>query len=241
MSDRPTIAAALFDAGGTLVRLDFEWMAESIRSLGHEIAAGSLRRAEVQGRLRFDASDRATILPYFEGTLEAAGVPQPLVPAVLETWSERQRAVGLWVKPMEGAREALEGVRAAGLRVAVISNSDGRAEQHIVDCGLRDQVEFVVDSGLVGVEKPDPRIFRLALERMGVPPGQAVYVGDVRSVDRHGAEGAGLHFILVDGTGTYGREDERRVGEMVRLPALMAGWFRLPSVDLNLNGGAAWS
>ena len=241
MSDRPAIAAALFDAGGTLIRLDFEWMAESVRGLGYDVTPAVLREAEVQGRLRFDASDRSSIAPYFGGTRDAAGVPPTLVPAVLDAWHERQRTVGLWVKPMEGAREALEGARAAGLRVAVISNSDGRAEQHLIDCGLRDSVEFVVDSGRVGVEKPDRRIFDLALERMGLPPGRAVYVGDVRSVDRMGAEGAGLHFILVDATGTYGREDERRVSQMSRLPELMAGWFTLPSVDLNLNGGAAWS
>src|SRR5262249_11223908 len=158
-----------------------------------------------------DGSDHSSVAPYFEGMLEAARVPRERVPAVLEAWSERQRDTGLWVKPMEGAREALAGARAAGLRVAVISNSDGRAEQHLVDVGLRDEVEFVVDSGLVGVEKPDPRIFGLAIDRLGLAPDRAVYVGDVRSVDRRGAEGAGLHFILVDATGTYGREDERRV------------------------------
>ncbi len=228
MSERPRIRAALFDAGGTLVRLDFEWMAAELGRLGHALEAAALRHAEAEGRRRFDESDRTRIEPYFEGMLAAAGAPHELWPRALESWWARQRTVGLWARPMEGAREALAGARAAGLRVAVISNSDGRAEQHLVDCGLRDLVELVVDSHQVGVEKPDPRIFHIALEWLGVAPDQAVYVGDLRSVDGGGARAAGVHFVLVDGSGTYGGEEERRVGRLAELPELLARWFTLP-------------
>jgi putative hydrolase of the HAD superfamily len=219
--------AALFDVGGTLVRLDFEWMAESMTALGHPVSAEGLRLAEAEGRRRFDASSRASVQPYFEGMLDAAGVPASLWARIGAAWEQRQRAAGLWRRPMEGAREALQELRASGLRLAAVSNSDGRAEEHVRECGMGHLVEFVVDSGLVGVEKPDARIFRLALERLGVAAEQAVCVGDLLSVDRDGARAAGLHFVLVDGTGRYGSE-ERCVRDMARLPELLATSFQLP-------------
>ena len=228
MTPRPALRAALFDAGGTLVRLDYEWMAACVTRLGQAVSAGDVRVGEVEGRRRYDASDRRSVQPYFEGILRGVGVPEARWPAVLAAWEERQRAGGLWVKPMEGAARALEGARAAGLRVAVISNSVGRAEQHLRECGLKDPVEFVVDSALEGVEKPNPRIFRVALERLGVVAGEAVYVGDLLSVDAAGAKAAGLHFILLDGPVSYAPSGMLHLDDLGRLPELLAKWFELP-------------
>jgi hypothetical protein len=63
-----------------------------------------------------------------------------------------------------------------------------------------DLVDFVVDSGVVGVEKPDPRIFRIACERAGVKPAEAVHVGDFYDIDVLGARAAGVHALLLDPT-----------------------------------------
>jgi putative hydrolase of the HAD superfamily len=228
MTLRPSLRAVLFDAGGTLARLDFEWMAACVSGLGHAVGAHDLRVGEVQGRRRFDASERTSVLPYFEGIMAGAGVPEGLWPRVLAAWQERQRATGLWVKPMEGAARALAGVRDLGLRTAVVSNSDGRCEQHLRDCGLRDLLEFVVDSAVVGVEKPDPRIFRKALDRLGVAADEAVYVGDLLSVDAAGARAAGVHFILLEGPVSYAPNGMRRLTDLGRLPERLAEWFVLP-------------
>ena len=89
----------------------------------------------------------------------------------------------MWSRVNEGSPEALAGVRRLGLRRAVVSNSDGRAEQHIRDWGVLGELEFVIDSQLVGVAKPDPRIFQLALDRMGLAAERVLYVGDVRCCD----------------------------------------------------------
>ena len=56
MVERPALEAALLDAGGTLVRLDFEWMAGVLRGLGVAVGPAALRRAEITGRGRYDAS-----------------------------------------------------------------------------------------------------------------------------------------------------------------------------------------
>jgi putative hydrolase of the HAD superfamily len=83
----------------------------------------------------------------------------------------------------------------------VVSNSDGRAAAALAAAGLLDAFEFVIDSGEVGVEKPDPRIFQIALDRLGVSPAAALYVGDLYEVDVVGARAAGLDVVLLDPDG----------------------------------------
>jgi len=56
----------------------------------------------------------------------------------------------------------------------------------------------------VGIEKPDPRIFRIALDALRVAAERALYVGDIRCVDEAGARAAGMHFVLLDPYGDYG-------------------------------------
>jgi len=231
------LEAVVFDAGGTLVRLDFEWMAETLRERGFSIDAVAVRRAEVEGRRRYDASwgtagadpaplgRRGDVHAYLGGTLEAAGVPADRVPEIVGRFLEREKSAGLWVRPAEGAREALDGVGAMGLRIAVVSNSDGRAEWHLKHTGVHEGIEFVVDSHHVGREKPDPDIFHIALQRLGVEPGRALYVGDIRSVDEVGARAAGMHFVLIDPTGSYGGPDTPMIREIRELPEWIAARF----------------
>jgi FMN phosphatase YigB (HAD superfamily) len=88
----------------------------------------------------------------------------------------------------------------------------------------------VVDSQLAGVEKPDPRIFAIAHERLGLPAHRSVYVGDIRSVDGAGAHGAGMHFVLVDPFGDYAAPDQLSVRRLDELPALLASRFTLVPV-----------
>jgi putative hydrolase of the HAD superfamily len=218
MPDRPPLDAVLFDAGGTLVRLDFEWMSEWLAARGIEIPAARLRRGEVEGRRSYDASaatPHSTDAPqplgtrgdarlYLLGMLVAAGVPRTVQSEATQAFIERQSGPGIWTRPVEGARAAIDGVRALGLRAAVVSNSDGRAEQHLRDCGVLEGLEFVVDSHLVGIEKPDPRILRIALDKLDVAAGRAIYVGDILSVDETVARAAGTHFALIDPWGDYG-------------------------------------
>jgi len=207
MRSRPPLDAVVFDAGGTLIRLDFEWMADDLRAHGHATDAASMRLAEIGGRRAYDASaapgTRGDVRAYFRGTLEAVGVPLGLVGPAVDRFLERENTRGLWCRPMEHAREALDAVRGLGLRTAVVSNSDGRAERHLVSAGMRDGLEFVVDSHLVGIEKPDPAIFAVALNRLGTPPARTLYVGDIRCVDEAGAAAAGMRFVMLDPVGDY--------------------------------------
>jgi len=92
---------------------------------------------------------------------------------------------------------------------------------------MREGLEFVVDSQLVGVEKPDPRIFRLALAKLGLSAPRAVYVGDIRSVDEAGARATGMHFVLIDPFGDYAPAGQLAVRRLDDLPATLAANFKL--------------
>jgi putative hydrolase of the HAD superfamily len=239
MSARPGLDAVVFDAGGTLIRLDFEWMAEDLATHGFAAGAKALQLAEVQGRRAYDASSRPAspsssssvrgdVRAYFRGALEGAGVPAVMVAPAIERFLVRERTRGLWCRPMEGAREALDGVRASGLRTAVVSNSDGRAEVHLANADMLRGIEFVVDSHLVGIEKPDPAIFAVALARLGTAPARTLFVGDIRSVDEAGAAAAGMRFVLIDPTGDYAAPGSPRVAGMHELAAWVEGSFAVP-------------
>lgn len=236
MAERPPLEAVVFDAGGTLVRIDFEWISEMLSGLGVAITASSLRRGEVAGRRAYDLSSGTRPRPgepspplgssgdtraYLGGTLVAAGVPAAHLEEALAHMAVRHQASGLWTRPMEGARDALDALASMGLRRAVVSNSDGRAERHLEDCGVRDGLEFVVDSQLVGFEKPDARIFGVALDRLEVPPERALYVGDIRSVDESGARAAGMHFVLIDPYGDYAQPGTPSIPG----PAALSSWI----------------
>jgi len=231
-SERPRLDAVLLDAGGTIVRLDFEWMAETLGELGVASSPHALRRAEVEGRRRYDAfraalgnETRATGIEhgraYFGGMLDALEIEARRRDMALERYLARQQGPGLWVRPMEGAREMLQDLVRLGLRRAVVSNSDGRAEQHLRDCDFGDEFEFVIDSEIVGVEKPDPRIFRLALERMNIAAEHALYVGDMRAVDEAGARAAGMHAVVLDPFNDYVVNGSARIEGIGDL----AGWI----------------
>jgi putative hydrolase of the HAD superfamily len=102
--------------------------------------------------------------------------------------------------PIAGCGEQLRRLRAAGLALAVVSNGTGAVETKLAGhgiCAVRGAAELpdvavVVDSGRVGIEKPDPAIFALALKVLDVDPRRCIYVGDSVHFDVNGALAAGL-------------------------------------------------
>jgi REG-2-like HAD superfamily hydrolase len=109
-------------------------------------------------------------------------------------------------------------LRSRGLRLGVVSNWDPRLPDLLERLGLSRHFEAVVYSSEVGVEKPDPRIFRTALLRLGIHPEAALHVGDGKLEDAEGAVAAGLRALLVD---------RRRGGgdlrDLAALPDLLSG------------------
>ncbi len=191
----------LFDAGNTLLFLDHDRMAAAVGAvLGEPLDAGRLARATgVASRAaeRAGGADRDRARAYLEALLIDAGVPAERMGEVAVCLQQVHDESHLWCRIAEDTRMALDRLRARGLRLGVISNSDGRVEQALVAAGIREWFDVVLDSALVGVEKPDPAIFRAALAALGVAASEALYVGDLYHVDVVGARGAGMEAVLL--------------------------------------------
>lgn len=95
----------------------------------------------------------------------------------------------------------LERLKGSGLRLAVVSNWDERLPTLLERLDLARWFDAVVVSAAVGVEKPHPRIFAVALERLGLAADAVVHVGDRQLDDIEGAEGAGLVALRLDRRG----------------------------------------
>jgi putative hydrolase of the HAD superfamily len=93
-----------------------------------------------------------------------------------------------------GAIEILRLLRSRGLALAVVSNWDCSLEQRLEETGLLELFDCVVSSALVGITKPDPRIFLYALERLSIAPARSLHIGDSED-DQTGATSAGMGFL----------------------------------------------
>jgi putative hydrolase of the HAD superfamily len=92
-----------------------------------------------------------------------------------------------------GALGTLASLRARGLELALVSNWDVGLAEHVERLGADGLFSAVVTSAEAGAPKPDPTVFRVALERLGVEPRRALHVGD-ESEDEQGASAAGMRF-----------------------------------------------
>ena len=113
----------------------------------------------------------------------------------------------------------LDRLRAAGIPLGVISNFEEWLERLLEALGVTGYFPVRVISGIEGVEKPDPRIFQIALERVGVDAAEAVYVGDHPFFDVEAAGEVGMLPILIDRRGRYADADCIRITSMEDLPA----------------------
>ncbi len=106
-------------------------------------------------------------------------------------------------EPFEDVLPALQRLASRGVRMAIISNWDSRLEGLLLDMGLTHYFETVISSAAVGLRKPDPRIFELACDRLGVASHEVAHVGDHHYADVVGASSAGLRPVLIDRTDAH--------------------------------------
>jgi putative hydrolase of the HAD superfamily len=215
------------DAGNTVVFLDHARLARLCDTLGFRTNEKALERAEGAAKLALERGESLEV-PWSRSDVHAArgwaatvgtmlaraGLALERVPAMLDALWPEHRAHNLWSLVPDHLVEALGRLRAAGVPVAVVSNSEGMLESIFAQLGIRDAVDLVVDSGVVGIEKPDPRIFRVALDHFGVAPGCALHLGDNFATDVVGARAAGIRVALVD---PFGHLDGRHL-DVPRVP-----------------------
>ena len=202
----------LFDAGGTLVRVNRDRLAAALFAEG--VNPRDLDGAFWRTLALLD-TDFAPGVPYEEWFPQwlarfAAAVAVP-VEAFGRAWRAADEPALLWDEATPGAKVCLSRLRRARVRIGVVSNSDGRIAEALSRAGLSRLIDCVIDSGVVGVEKPDPAIFTYALDRMGLRPHDAWYVGDTVRYDAAGAEAAGLVAWVIDHGGTHELDHPRRI------------------------------
>jgi HAD superfamily hydrolase (TIGR01509 family) len=188
--------AVTVDAYGTLVRLidPVPKLREGLAALGVEREADAVSRAfakeaayyterSFEGRDEPSLYDlRRRCVAIILDELESDLAPEAFVEGFVA-------AMRFELLPDAGA--ALEALRRHGLAVAIVSNWDYALAQHLKRLGLGDVV--VVSSAEAGAPKPDPAVFRRALELLRVQPARALHIGDSDS-DEAGAHAAGMHF-----------------------------------------------
>ena len=190
-------AVVTFDAGQTLVDLDLDFLARRLAERGVQVSVEDLERAAPAGWLRYDELTAAghghPWRALMSTLLAGAGVAD--APALAQwLWDEQPRA-NLWRKPIAPMVALAKELKERGVTVAVLSNSEGGLADLFGEIGLLPLFDAIVDSGKVGVEKPDPRIFAHALAKVGGDPSHAVHIGDSWSADVVGALGAGWRAI----------------------------------------------
>jgi len=209
------VRALLFDAGHTLLEFDYRLFTDQLTARGHRVDAAAVRAAERGARMRLDVERAQAASPgrtgegrYLRYLLDALGVADEPERRAIAEWRRSFNApIGLCHQADPEAADALTRARARGWSVGVISNSNGSVTRALEIAGLSKHLDFVVDSSVVGVSKPDARIFGLGLEAAGASPAEAVYVGDSYFVDVVGARRAGLGAVLFDPGGVWGQRD----------------------------------
>jgi putative hydrolase of the HAD superfamily len=229
----PRYEAVLFDALGTLVRLEPPW--PLLRGVLH--SRHGIEVSEQQAR----EAMRAEIAYYLEHHTEGrdpeslAGLRARCAEVVAETLGPPVAALGterltealleaLRFVPFPDAAGVLGALRVSGVRTAVVSNWDCSLAGLLGGLGLGGMLDAVVTSAEAGVRKPAPEIFHAALAGVQCPAERALYVGDSLEVDVAGGRAAGIRSVLLDrAASAAGDAEVERIFTLDNLPALLSG------------------
>ncbi len=124
-------------------------------------------------------------------------------------WSEVERSVPLELYP--DTVPTLDRLKEDGYAMALVSNAPPDTKEAVDSLGLGYYLDPIVISGLVGFSKPNPEIFRIALQRAGVSPEQTIHIGDLYESDVVGARNAGIKGILLDRDGSQNPADSPKI------------------------------
>src|SRR5216683_4496020 len=197
MSWQLGVEAVLLDAGGVLLMPDPAAFRARLAPFGVVPDDERCHRAHYLGMGELDRLGAADYPEADRAMADFFGVAGAHVEAAAEAiqWVY----VAAPYVPIDGVAVQLRRLHAAGLQLAIVSNASGTVEAQLAGhriCGVGGgdcvQVATVIDSHVVGVEKPDPAIFTFALDALDLAASQCVYVGDSVHFDVNGARAAGI-------------------------------------------------
>jgi putative hydrolase of the HAD superfamily len=228
--------AVFFDAGETLVHPSPSFPELFVRILegeGHRVVPEDVIQASRAVTQRFSRASkheerwttspersRAFWLSVYGLMLGALGLPATdgLRQTLYEAFTDRSN-YGLF----DDVRPALERLAAEGRTVGLISNFEAWLDDLLADLGVRDAFSIRVISGVEGVEKPDPMIFRLALDRAGLDAADAAYVGDNPEFDVDPPAALGMFPVLIDRRDRYPDHRGARITHLDQLAGALGG------------------
>ena len=216
----------LFDAGGVLVLPDPAVLGPLLAYYGGDPSDAAQTRAHYHAMAHKSTAGAGETFwaEYHAAYVRCVGVAE-------DDADTAARAMGLtfngylWRRPIGPSVTALRDLHVAGVPIGVVSNALGQIEETLrrsgvcqVGAGPHTPVRCVVDSHVVGVAKPDPGIFDVALRHFdGVARDRVAYVGDSVMMDVAGARAAGLHPILLDPYDDHAGADVDRIRALTEL------------------------
>ena len=224
----------LFDAGETLVHPapSFpELFARIVAEAGHERDPDDVVAASAAVRRRFSEaardgllwtltpeSSRSFWLGVYEQMLGALDLPSG--DGLRDTLYEGFTDLGNYAL-FDDVVETLDALAGAGVTLGIVSNFEAWLDDLLAALGVRERFPVRVISGLDGMEKPDPRIYELALARAGVSAGEAAFVGDNPEFDVDPPAALGMFPVLIDRRERHVQHEGARVADLRALPDVL--------------------
>jgi putative hydrolase of the HAD superfamily len=218
--------AILFDAGGVLVLPDPTVLGPLLAPFGADQSIEAHIRAHYAGMAAKSAAHaiERDWSSYNTAYVTAVGVDRDDVEFAAFILGKTRNAY-IWRWPIPASVTALHELAAAGVPMGVVSNASGQIDEVLrrsgvcqVGPGAGAEVRVVIDSDVVGVAKPDPKIFDFALVHFeGIDPARILYVGDSVVMDVAGGRAAGLHPVLIDPYDDHAGADFPRIRSLTDL------------------------
>lgn len=232
----PLVRAVTLDAGGVLAlpsvveplaRRGLDASPEAILLAHHRAVAVEdgrfAGRHDVMDHLGAERAD------YYTAFAAAVGLDGAEADELATELDDIARRGTPWRVVAPGSTTVVDALGQLGIRVAVVSNSDGTVHRHLAEMeicqvgqGPSGEVAAVIDSHVVGVRKPDPAIFDHAVAALGVDRGSVVHVGDTVAFDVASARAAGIAVVHYDATGRCDADDHAHVPSLEGLVDLLA-------------------
>jgi putative hydrolase of the HAD superfamily len=223
MIDHRHVRAVLFDAGQTLLYPDFPFLKKLLAEYGVQADLTTLARGCAIARERISRSkgNERNHKGFFSFWMKWLGAKEEDIPEILKKIYERHQREHLWSWLDPEAKPVLAELHGRGYRLGIVSNAEGQIESAMTKLDVAQYCDVIIDSAVVGVEKPDARIFAMALEKLQLPGSACVYVGDHYDNDIAGARNAGLSPVLIDPFNVVAENDVDRIHRLSDLLGML--------------------
>jgi putative hydrolase of the HAD superfamily len=221
------VEAVFLDVGGVFHLPDHALMTEALRRAGVDgpldpVALDRAHYAGVAALVDWPAAEAGIWTAYEEAYAREAGASPECIPDAVAELDVAFGRAGVWSRLVPGSLDGLRALHDTGVTLAIVSNSDGTLEGRLAREGICQAgpgrgvpMSIVIDSAAVGVAKPDPAIFRIALEATGAAPERVLHIGDTVGADVDGALAAGVRPLHLDPYNFCGDDSHPHIADLL--------------------------